>query len=469
MTRHVLILTPSLGFGELIRQFFEDTGGFAPVLHANPAQALDDARQQAFDLTILDADFSNTTIPELARALRGTNSGMRLIAIPVEDRPDDPQLAQLQADQVLPSPFYLPDLMSALEGLYGSFVPRDVRTLKGGDAGQPPRKPTRGRPQTPPEWLGDVSLAAQYLTRLSLESAAQAALITRGQDVWAYAGELPQPAAEELASELARHWENASADLARFVHLKATGSDYMLYATSLGGDYILAMVFDAEMPFSQMRVQASEMAEALAVAPRIEMTADSTKETPAIHREDAHPSAPDDEHEGPADDFEPELTRAQAPGLPQDKQIFAANADVEASALEAAAASNYDLHYTYIMIPRLPSHRLEGDLAERLAHWMPQLCLAFGWRLDTLNVQPDFMLWTISIAPDMSPDAVANTLDKYLSERIFEEFPPLKRDNPSGMFWAPGFLILSGAIPGDSTISKYIQQTRRRQGVPRSR
>ena len=135
--------------------------------------------------------------------------------------------------------------------------------------------------------------------------------------------------------------------------------------------------------------------------------------------------------------------------------------------LEPSSPGSYDLHYAYVLIPRLPSHRLEGDLAEKMAQWLPQLCLAFAWRLESLSIQPEFLQWMISMSPDTSPESAVSTLEKHLSERIFEEFPRLRRENPSGQFWAPGFLIINGALPNAALVSEYIQQTRARQGVPR--
>ncbi len=120
--------------------------------------------------------------------------------------------------------------------------------------------------------MSDVNLAAQYLTSLSLESSAQASLITKQDQIWAYAGELPQPAAEELARTVSQHFQNGGgSDLARFIRLEETGGEYMLYATGLGGSFVLSTVFDAEMPFSKIRAQASNLAMALASPPPAEV------------------------------------------------------------------------------------------------------------------------------------------------------------------------------------------------------
>ena len=83
--------------------------------------------------------------------------------------------------------------------------------------------------------------------------------------LWAYAGQLSQDAAQEIAKVLARNWDNArSGDLLRFVRLESTRAEHMLYATQLGEGMLLAMVFDAETPFSTIRSQAGQLATSLA-------------------------------------------------------------------------------------------------------------------------------------------------------------------------------------------------------------
>jgi hypothetical protein len=112
-----------------------------------------------------------------------------------------------------------------------------------------------------------VTKAAQHLTRLTLESAAQAALITRGNAMWAYAGGLSQDAANEIAVTVTRRWEGQKgSDLLRFIRLEATRAEHMLYATRLADDVVLALVFDAETPFSTIRSQAGKLADSLALS-----------------------------------------------------------------------------------------------------------------------------------------------------------------------------------------------------------
>ena len=93
-------------------------------------------------------------------------------------------------------------------------------------------------------------------------------MITRRDNLWAYAGQLSQDAAKELAVTVTRHWDGQKgSDLLRFVRLEATKAEHMLYATRIADDVVLALVFDAETPFSTIRTQAGQLAHSLSITP----------------------------------------------------------------------------------------------------------------------------------------------------------------------------------------------------------
>lgn len=447
MTKQAIILTPSKGFGEMVRQLLADADGLQPQLLSSPAQALA-AAASGVDLLVLDTDFADMDIAAYLQQLRQIAPDFKLILILTEDTPTD-GWEHVGAQAVLSQPFYLPDLAAALEGLYGPLHAAEAAP-KAQYGGVPVAAPQpEAAIHAAPAWLADTKLSAQHLAQLSLESASQAALITRGTEVWAYAGELPRSAAEELAAAVSNGGD-ASADLARFVRLEATQADYMLYATPIGSDHKLALVFDTQVPFSKMRSQVDRMAAAMAVASEASMAEVAVPAAQAASRSQqaAAPVTP-----APPSPSQPE----PAPAQPRVRWLPAAQAAAGGSAL---------LSYAYVLAPRLPEHRLEGDLAEKLAAWLPQLCVAFAWRLEHLSLQPGFVQWMVSLPAETAPESVVHTLDSHLSERIFDEFPRLKRDNPSGQFFAPGFLVMNGGLPTDVQVSDFIAHTRNRQGIP---
>lgn len=424
-----------------------------------------------------------------------------------------------------------------------------------------PAKPSRATDNSPAvrlnrsdelSWLGDVTKAAQHLTRLTLESSAQAALITRKNNLWAYAGQLSQDAAKELATTVTRHWDGQKgSDLLRFVRLEATKAEHMLYATRLADDVVLALVFDAETPFSTIRMQAGQLVTRLsspglteavepverqeqapaayeAVPPFVEedeeesdadfpniqsILTDVPPPSPAVQKSKTHPeqsgttptpsrptkkysresspavhvgdllmsSQSDQTIEHVVQDFDatmptksrkrPETpVRRPMPGELDETRPHSITEVAGRVMLEPITPGLYNLSYACLLVPRFTSHYLTGDLSDRLSEWLPQICVAFGWRLEYLAVRPEYVQWVVNVPPSASPGYLMRVMRQHTSEKVFAEFPRMKKENPSGDFWAPGYLIMGGTQPHPPQLVKdYIKQTRVRQGVEQPR
>lgn len=512
----ILVITSTTGFGDLIQQTMQETGHFQIVQVRSSEEAVQKALKTPFALCILDSDNLNVPLSELGSALLKILPDLRLVVVPPNNDLSSPSLIGVPLHGYLSKPFYLPDLLDIVNELLPKPLYQEAKAVETRPATIKiqPSKPV-GRPSSPPEWLQDVSLAAQHLTSLSLESAAQAALIVHEGQLWAYAGQLSQPAAQELAANVINHWDHiGGSDLARFIHLGANGNDYMLYATSLGRGMILALAFDAEMPFSKVRSQASRLVNALVTPPDMrsgEKESSSTPETTFASKEPLESPMPDlhsllDDVPPPTVSGAP-TTRSQIEDKPMEvvkreettstpgvsiprkdiepgKGIPIQAGDTESLAdtrphlislpeevveLQPASPAISNLNFACVIIPRLPQHHLTGDLAVRLTEWVGNLCLAFGWRLEHLAVRPDYLHWIVNVPPTTSPSFLLRIIRKHTSQRIFIDFPALAQENPSGDFWASGYLITSISQPlSAEVIREYIQKTRQHQGVVKS-
>lgn len=343
-------------------------------------------------------------------------------------------------------------------------------------------------------WLQDVNRAVQLLTGLSLGFSAQAALIMREDTLWAYAGHLPQEAARELGQAVTRYWDASSqADLVRFIRLTATNAEHKMYATHLLNGMVLALVFEPETPFSTIRSQASQLVRSLSTPPNTMEPDNDIGPVPLAGimdpaRVDSLPAS------DPGRDFSHEIkidppARAEAgqvdnkPTPPAPRAESPAPASVTSDGSEAQPASPisetgrrvkfeqtsqalYNLNYACLLIPRFPNHKLAGDLSVRLAEWLPSLCIAYAWRLEFISVRPDYLQWIVNVPPTTAPGYLMRVIRNHISEKIFYDFPRLKNENPSGDFWAPGYVILGSTQPHPiQLVNDFIQQTRLRQGI----
>ncbi len=533
MRKAVLVVTPQSSFGNMLRSSLEETGRFRAFLAGDEPTALIQMKSESCEIALLDIDLGSEALLEIGRALRNIHPTVQLIIVSDEELPSS--LEALQPWTLLRKPFYLPELLEML-GLKPE-----------------PELPIPPLPETPDLlWLQDANKAAQRLTRLTLESAAQAALITRGKKLWAYAGGLSQETANELARIVSRNWdEQQGGDLLRFARLETTRAEHMLYATTLAEGIVLALVFDAETPFSTIRTQANALARSLLM----EKTGSQPPAIPDFPSPSAEPSSPPDsddlDFDGPSiaeilrdipsplpspspkasgsstpprpggDAFPsisasametrpstplPEtraVSRESSPPVPlkdllRDETVEHSPQDLEVTApsklkspspssqtgtgerdeirphsitevagrsiFEPLSPGLYNLSYACLLVPRFSSHYLVGDLADRLSEWVPTICIAFGWRLDFIAVRPEYLQWIVSVPPNTSPGYLMRIMRQQTSERIFAEFPRLRKENPSGDFWAPGYLIMGGSQPHPPQLIKdYIRQTRQRQ------
>lgn len=517
----ILVITPTIPFGELIRQILEEDERFRPTIAPDAKQAFKEILQGEYALAIVDADV-DIPLPEVVKGLRVEAPSIKIIlVVPEPSSPSD--FPELAPDACLGKPFYLPDFMETLEDIL-----IDVPIAVTGDA--PPAPHT----EEVPVWLQDVDRTAQHLTRLSLETAAQAALIIRGRKMWAYAGQLSQPAANELVQKIAHYWgHDGESDLARFISLDETGAEYIIYATSLGASFVLALAFETEVPFSKIRTQAGELARGLADIPEDAPILDDTGpqewnlplgEPDKGTSSDAFAALLAELNMPPADatgeiEIAPEAQKVVAdvavaemetavaavepavveveldlplgagstpqgrglrPHREEARQGVAIPArglesppspdelDLELSDLTSPIPALQNLTYVCMLIPRLPRHLLVGDLAKYLDEWMKQLSVAFGWRLEHLAVRPNYLQWIVALRPSLSPESVLNDLRQHTSRRIFQNFPKLALENPSGAFWAPGYLMVNGRKPLPmSLIQGFIDKTRQYQGAAR--
>ncbi len=535
MIGDLLVVTPIPAIADAIRRSLQETGPYRIHIVNNKAAAVVKADEFTCSIAILDLDLGETWVLEIGQALRTINPKIRIIVLCQDQVP--PSLEPIQPWTLLRKPFYVKDLLHTLKDTSGESVDTNIINIP---------------------WLQDVSVAAQHLTRLTLESSAQAALITRKNDLWAYAGGLSQSAGKEVAQTVTRNWDGQKgSDLLRFIRLESTRAEHMLYATRLAPDVVLALVFDAETPFSTIRSQANQLISTIAektdasrpVQARpaaqpmiVEEATDEIEEdddgvdvppisdilksvpvpnpvktkaepkpasvpqefpfpldpthqstppggvglsresSPAVRLGDllmSNPSALDETMPSQATLSELDVTAPSKPKMrpetpvarPKQSELAETRPSPTTDAarritMEPVTAGLYHLTYACLLVPRFSSHYLTGDLADHLAEWLPAICVAFGWRLEYLAVRPEYLQWVVNVQPNTSPGYLMRVMRQQTSEKIFGDFTRLKKENPSGDFWAPGYLIMGGTQPHPPQLVRdYIKQTRERQGL----
>jgi len=500
---NLLVVTSDAAFGELIRQNLGEMGRFQAHLAWNVESAVACVQKEDFPLAFLDTSLAEADLLEIGNRLRQVNPKLRFVILSKVGW--QPSFEELSPEQYLSKPFYLPSLRGMMDNLFPNQQSSE-NTLHSEEQG------------SEPPWLSDVTRAAQHLTRLTLESSAQAALITRNDQLWAYAGQLPQSSTSELTDTVSRYWDRQKEnDLVRFVRLASTGAEHMLYATRLTQNMVLALIFDAETPFGTIHTQANQLVHSLAAspsekqeaiqesdddeapsAPISDILSDIPSPNPGMETETAglnnlkegdpaislpparfpyfnRPASPampintlpPTQEADPEIDLEKTVPSPTTPRKSWFRKDNAAQGDPEAThptssigesvrkiVLEPVSPSVFNLDYACLLIPRFPQHHLIGDLSECLTGWVQENCIAYDWRLEYIAVRPDYLLWIVSMPPAGSPAYLMRIMIQRTSVKIFETFPRFKKENPSGNFWASAFLIMGRSQPPQAQLIK---------------
>jgi len=535
MPADILVITTSSQLGESIRQKMEETDIYRIHVVTNKSSAIVRADEIGAPLAMLDYSLNEDWVQDIGSALRTVHPGINLIIL-CDENVTPPSFDKLRPWILVRKPFRMSNFMSAI----GDPQPSS-----------PAIQNQNNDESASLTWLSDQNKAAQHLMRLTLESSAQAALITRQNSLWAYAGSLSQNAAKEVAQTVTRNWDGQKgSDLLRFIRLESTKAEHMLYATRLAAHTVLALVFDAETPFSTIRSQAGrlvtdldseysepqkqikppspvrvEQDEPLNIPPIKDILTNIPTPNPepvasreyrlppqkesfdpnetrisaslsnvSVFKRDASPvnplkklpaapnqaKAPEaDAYQSPQAAFDQVAATAQSRPKPRPETPVARPLSGETEAtretptteawrnltVEPVSAGLYHLTYACLLVPRFSGQYITGDLADQISEWLPHICIAFGWRLEYLSVRPDYLQWVANVQPNTSPGYLMRIMRQQTSEKIFSEFPRMKKENPSGDFWAPGYLIMGGTQPHPQQLVRdYIRQTRQRQG-----
>ena len=124
------------------------------------------------------------------------------------------------------------------------------------------------------------------------------------------------------------------------------------------------------------------------------------------------------------------------------------------------------MSYACLLIPRDPQHLLTGKVADFIQKSLQNVCIAFGWQMLQVQVQPEYFQWVVSAKVGTPPSKCIRMIREETSKGILAAFRQLRAPDANSDFWAPGYLVLVGDEPHPpSIIQEFIKLTRQQQGL----
>ncbi|NDJ78907.1 MAG: response regulator [Chloroflexi bacterium] len=320
-----------------------------------------------------------------------------------------------------------------------------------------------------------LAQVAVQLTQFSLESSAQATMLSSPGQRLADAGDLPDVAMTRLFEIVDHAWHAATVDsdsLIRFISLPEAG-EFLLYSMVVEDDLILSMVFNANTPVRTIRRQATRLSESLAFVPDGEGDDAIADDAPEAAAEFAGADMAGKDPAGA--DMAPEPAAAETlPSRPTDMRPPEGLADALDDYPEAAEAAGAQpaeasiplrprpdvpyLDYTCLWLLHDPRKELSSELIDALHDWIHEIASENAWDVDALDVQPDYVTLTLGIPQNTTPDGVIMKLMDETTARTRDRYDV---GGNGDSLWVDGYYMVAPSRPlTDREISRFITYQR---------
>lgn len=313
-----------------------------------------------------------------------------------------------------------------------------------------PFKLTKAPPAVPGKADPDpIAAIALQLTQLTVESSAVATLVTRGSEIIALAGKMPEGALALVQATLNQWWRPDAANDAGVSRMKGIkiGAEvqYLLYSVAMPESLALSMLFAKDAQLSLIRQQARQLSDAIVRVPDPETPPEPAPEPPQLNLPAAdlipplEPPAPLPiateppppatwtpvpipvplpGKTAPADKLSSDetlLTRPTnlrpPPGLretprPPDKVGESAPPPLPEAPTQTSC---------FVLLPATAAFT-DAD-RDKVAAWLRGAAESQNWRVVAVEVQTDHALVQVVLGPAESPTLAANTLMRESAER----------------------------------------------------
>ena len=101
----------------------------------------------------------------------------------------------------------------------------------------------------------------------------------------------------------------------------------------------------------------------------------------------------------------------------------------------------YQLAYHFVWIPKYRRKILGRGIRERLKEMIEEICEAYEWEVEALEVLEDHVHLFVSCAPRYAPSQVMNTIKSLTARGLYEEYPRLRKEQWGGKIWAEGYYV----------------------------
>ena len=120
----------------------------------------------------------------------------------------------------------------------------------------------------------------------------------------------------------------------------------------------------------------------------------------------------------------------------------------------------YEVKYHFVWCPKYRYAVMSGALKKRIQEVMSMICESMAIEIVKGKMMEDHVHVCLSVPPKYSPAEVMKRIKGASSERIFREFPEIRKRYWGQHFWARGYFV-STVGADEEMIKRYIKEQKK--------
>lgn len=119
--------------------------------------------------------------------------------------------------------------------------------------------------------------------------------------------------------------------------------------------------------------------------------------------------------------------------------------------------TKYKIEYHFVWVTKYRYQVLTGDVAFRLRELTRQICERLEIKILRGVVSKDHVHLLVSSPPDISPSEIMRRIKGWTAQKLFEEYPQLKKRYWGRHFWARGYFCVTAGELTKEMIKEYLE------------
>lgn len=119
--------------------------------------------------------------------------------------------------------------------------------------------------------------------------------------------------------------------------------------------------------------------------------------------------------------------------------------------------TKFKIEYHFVWVTKYRYQVLTGELANRVRDLVRQICENFEIQIIRGVVSKDHVHILISAPPSISPAEIMRRIKGKISQKIFQEFPHIKKRYWGQYFWARGYFCVTAGELTKEMIKLYLE------------